>query len=831
MTTATRRVSAFAAVAVLVYAAQVLAQPPVEDAARRRIAMEKLAVVGSALYIGAHPDDENTAMLAWLAQGRKARTAYLSLTRGDGGQNLIGTEQGDELGVVRTEELLAARQIDGAEQFFTRAIDFGFSKTPEETLRFWGHDAVLSDVVWVIRSFRPDVIITRFPPNASGGHGHHTASAILASEAFAAAADPKRFPEQLKYVAPWQAKRLMWNAWRRPGESAPAEGPPELTVDLGAYDPVLGESYTEIAAASRSMHKSQGFGSTPRRGPQPNFLQFVAGDPPKSDLFDGVDLTWNRIPGGGAVGSILARTIAAYRDTDPAASVPALLKALAALDRLAPDPWIPVKRMELLDEIASCSGVWLEAMSATSTVTPGGSAEVTAVALDRSRVPMALVSVELSGSHLATGPLRPLEPNVPETRVIALKVPANAPYTQPYWLVRPHGIGLFAASDQTLIGRPKNPPAMTATFVLRAGGQDLVYTVPVQHRWTDPVEGERIRDLAIVPAVTVNFAAPVLVVPDANPRVVRAVARANETEVAATLRLTVPAGWRVEPESVPLEFKARGEERTVRFTLAPPAGESTGELTALLVTDHEEPARSLVEISHPHIPVQTLLPPAQVKLVRVDVGPPIKRVGYVMGPGDEVPEILRQLGVQVSLLSDDDLEGADLAGFDAIVVGVRAYNTRPSLAQAEDRLLAYVQGGGTLVVQYNNDRDLLTDRLGPYPIKLSRERVTDETAPVTVLAPDSPLLTTPNAISAADFSGWVQERGLYFPESWDPRYQAPLAMSDPGEKPLDGSVLFACVGKGSYVYTGLAFFRQLPAGVPGAIRLFANLLAGGKPHG
>jgi LmbE family N-acetylglucosaminyl deacetylase len=818
-----------ALVAAVLCATRVLAQPPVEDAARRRIAMENLAVVASALYIGAHPDDENTAMLAWLAQGRKVRTAYLSLTRGDGGQNLIGTEQGDLLGVVRTEELLAARQIDGAEQFFTRAIDFGFSKTPEETLRFWGHDAVLADVVWVIRSFRPDVIITRFPPNASGGHGHHTASAILAAEAFTAAADPKRFPEQLAYVTPWQAKRLMWNAWRRPGEAAPAGGPPELTVDLGAYDPVLGESYTEIAAASRSMHKSQGFGSTPRRGRQPNFLQFVAGDPPKSDLFDGIDLTWNRIPGGRAVGALLGRTIAAYRDTDPAASVPALLKALAALDRLAPDPWIPVKRKELLDEIAACSGVWLEAMSATSTVTPGGSAEVTAVALDRSRVPISLVSVQLSGGG-PIGPLRPLDPNQPETRVIAAKVPAGAPYTQPYWLVRPHGIGLFDVRDQTLIGRPRNPPAMTASFVLRIGGQDLTYTVPVQYCWTDPVEGERTRDLAVVPAVTVNFAAPVLVLPEATPRLVRAVARANEA-VTATLRLAAPAGWRVEPERMPLEFKVRGEERAVRFILTPPAGESTGELTAFLVTDHEEAARSLVEISHPYIPLQTLLPPAQVKLVRVNIAPPVKRVGYVMGPGDEVPEILRQLGIQVSLLSDGDLEDADLSGFDAIVVGVRVYNTRPALAQAEDRLLAYVENGGTLVVQYNNDRGLVTDRIGPYPIKLSRERVTDETALVTVLAPDSPLLTTPNRITAADFDGWVQERGLYFPESWDPRYQAPLAMSDPGEKPLDGSLLFARVGKGSYVDTGLAFFRQLPAGVPGAVRLFANLLAGGRPRG
>jgi hypothetical protein len=689
---------------------------------------------------------------------------------------------------------------------------------------------VLSDVVWVIRSFRPDVIITRFPPHASGGHGHHTASAILAAEAFSAAADPKRFPEQLEFVRPWQARRLMWNAWRRPGESAPAGGPLELTVDLGAYDPVLGESYTEIAAASRSMHKSQGFGSAPRRGPQPNILQFVAGDPPKADLFDGIDLTWDRIPGGHAVGAVLERAIAAYRDTDPAASVPALVEALAALDRLAPDPWTVVKRKELLDEIASCSGLWLEAMSATSTVTPGGTAEVTAVALDRSRVPISLVSIALTGSAPAAGPLRPLEPNVPETRVITSTVPLDEPYTQPYWLVRPHGIGLFAVSDQTMIGRPKNPPAMTARFVVRIGGRDLTYTVPVQHRWTDPVEGERVRDLAVVPAVTVNFAAPVLVVPDSRPRILRAVARGNEAGATATLRLAAPAGWRVEPEKVPLVFAARGEERTVRFKLTPPPEEGTGELAAFIASGHQEPAHALVVVSHPHIPPQTLLPLAAVKLVRVNVALPGRRVAYVMGPGDEIPAVLRQLGFEVSLLSDDQLEDADFAEFDAVVVGVRAYNTRPTLAQAEDRLLAYVQGGGTLVVQYNNDRGLVTDRLGPYPIKLSRERVTDEAAPVTVLTPNSPLLTAPSAITAADFNGWVQERGLYFPESWDPRYEAPFAMADPGGKPLDGALLFARVGKGSYVYTGLAFFRQLPAGVPGAIRLFVNLLAGGRPH-
>jgi len=368
------------------------------------------------------------------------------------------------------------------------------------------------------------------------------------------------------------------------------------------------------------------------------------------------------------------------------------------------------------------------------------------------------------------------------------------------------------------------------TFVLRAGARELRYAVPVQQRWTDPVEGERTRELTIVPRVTVDLGVPVMVVGDAKPRAIRVVASANEAKAAATVRLAAPAGWRVEPERVALAFEKTGDERTARFTLTPPEGEGTGALQAFVVTDREEPARSRIEISHPHIPPQTMLPPASARLVRVDVARPVERVGYVMGPGEEIPAILRQLGFEVSLLSDEDLEDADLSRFGTIVVGVRAYNTRTRLAQAEDRLLAFVKEGGTLVVQYDNERGLVTDRLGPFPIKLSRDRVTDETAPVTILLPGNPLLRTPHAITAADFSGWVQERGLYYPGSWDPSYQAPLAMSDPGEKPLEGALLFAPYGKGSYVHTSLAFFRQLPAGVPGAIRLFVNLLAGGRPR-
>ena len=630
------------------------------------------------------------------------------------------------------------------------------------------------------------------------------------------------------------------NAWRRDGEQRPADAKPQLTVDLGAYDPVAGESFGEIAAASRSMHKSQGFGSAPRRGPLPNYLEMVAGAPATADLFDGVDLTWNRVPGGAAVGKIIARVTAAYRDTDPAATVPALLEALAAVDSLERGPWVAEKRQELVEAIGMCTGLWLEAMSGTPAATPGSMIEVTALAVNRSAVLLTLVRIETPftpapGNPAAIGggsrdPMTPLENNQPVTQKIAVHLPKDLAYTQPYWLAAPHGIGLFNVTDQTLIGQPRTPPAVLATFVLRAGTQELRYAVPVQHRWTDPVEGERTRDLAIVPKITVDLGVPVLVLPDARPHVIRVTARAHEAKATASVRLAAPTGWRVEPERVALAFEAIGDERAARFTLTPPAGESTGEVDAFVMTDREEPARSEIEISHAHIPPQLLLPPASAKLVRVDVALPVTKVGYVMGPGDEIPAILRQLGFQVVLLSDDDLEDADLVTFGAVVVGVRAYNTRPRLAQVQERLLAYVQDGGTLVVQYDTERGLVTDRLGPFPLKLSRDRVTDETAPVTVLVPGHPLLTTPNAIAARDFDGWVQERGLYFPGSWDPRYQALLAMSDPGEKPLQGALLFAPYGKGSYVHTSLAFFRQLPAGVPGAIRLFVNLLGGGRTH-
>ncbi|MBI2840636.1 MAG: PIG-L family deacetylase [Acidobacteria bacterium] len=810
-----------------------IAPPP--DAARRRIALEKLLVTGRALYIGAHPDDENTAMLAWLTQGRKLSAAYLSLTRGDGGQNLIGAEQGDALSVIRTEELLAARKLDGAEQLFTRAADFGFSKTPEETLRFWGRDRILADIVYAIRSFRPDVLITRFPTSGDGGHGHHTASAQLALEAYTAAADPARFSEQLSRVSPWRSTRLFWNAWTPPGAEKPRSGgsAPILTVDLGVYNPVLGQSYVELAASSRSMHKSQGFGSPARRGFFPNYLELLAGSPASGDPFDGIDLSWGRYAGGAAVEAALKEALAAYSDLEPHRSVPALIRALTLAEKLPDEPLTRGKRAEIVGCIRDCAGLWLESVTDSPSVTRGAAVKITLSLLRRSPLTVRCARVEMPfGAPPAMTGITP-EQNILAQADATVTIPPGLAYSNPYWLEGERDRGVTAVPDESLRGLPHNPPPIVVRFVLEIEGREVAFDVPVQHRWTDPVEGERYRDATVVPEVTVSFENHAVLFSGQGARSVRMVARAQRDGASARVSFACPQGWTVTPRAVEVAFSKRGEERSLRVEIAPPAAESSGELRVSLATagHPEEPARQFLQVDHPHIPVQVLLPVASVRLVRAELTTPVHRVGYVMGAGDDIPGMLRQLGVDVTLLTDADLEETDLSRFDAIVTGVRAFNTRPRLGELSDALLRYVDAGGTLVVQYNTNRDLVAARIAPFPLELSRDRTTDESASVTLLRPDHPILVTPHRIRASDFEGWVQERGLYYPGKWDDRFTPLLEMGDPGETPSRGAVLVTPSGKGMYVYTGISFFRQLPAGVPGAIRLFLNLLGGGRARG
>jgi len=804
---------------------------PTWDAAERQLAFDKLAVLGSVLYVAAHPDDENTAMLAYLSKGRLLRTGYLALTRGDGGQNLIGTEQGAALGVLRSEELLAAREIDGAEQFFTRAIDFGYSKSAEETFSVWDREQVLADVVWVFRRFRPDVIVTRFPTDGQGGHGHHTASAQLALEAFTAAADPARFPEQLAHVRPWQATRIFWNAWRPRVEDRTPEMPPLLAVDLGSYSPLLGASFAEIAARARSMHKSQGFGASSRRGTLPNHLELLAGPPPDGgDFLAGIDTGWTRLPGGAAVQAAVERARAAHDPEQPERAVPQLVAVLGELDRLAPDPWVEGKRDEVVALIRACTGLWLEAVASEPTVTPGATLALTATALNRSGLALTLERIALPfGGAVQVG--APLPDNLAVGREVTVPIPPDTPPTQPYWLAEPPAGALYRVTDPRLTGRPRSRPELRFGFVLRVVGREVTVPVVAEYRRTDPVAGELARPVEVVPPVLIRLDRAVVLFPDGEPRRVTVRVVAGRAGVAGSARLAVPPGFAATPSERPFSLAAIRAEQALEFTVTPPHEPSVGTLTALASCDGATYAHGLATVDHPHIQPQTMLLPAQASLVRTELAIDGRRIGYVVGAGDEVPDALRQMGYAVELLSDEQLAGGDLGGFDAIVTGVRAYNTRTALASAQARLLEYVAAGGTLVVQYNTGRETVTDRLGPYPLELSRDRVTVEGAPVSILVPDHLLLAGPNPITAADFAGWVQERGLYFPGSWDVRYDAPLAMADPGEPATRGAVLYATHGKGAYVYTGLSFFRQLPAGVPGAYRLFANLLAAGKPGG
>ena len=844
-----RRLAAFVLVLVLAVPAHVLlAAAPAEtpNAAEIRLALAKLNVVGGVLYVAAHPDDENTAFLAWASREKLVDSGYLSMTRGDGGQNLIGTEAGELMGVLRTQELLAARRLDGAKQFFSRAIDFGYSKSPEEALGIWGREQVLADTVRVIRTFRPDVIVTRFPATGEGGHGHHTASAILAEEAFKAADDPARFPEQLKALTPWQPKRLLWNVFRFGGDAPRKEVPGQVTANLGGYNALLGRSYTEIAALSRSMHKSQGFGSAERRGTWLNDFKNIAGAPAEKDLFEGIDLTWARFgTKGEEIGKILRKVEEGFREVDPAASVPGLVEAWTAIARLAesssdspsspskksPDPLLLRKQNDIADAIRACLGLWVEAIASEPTAMPGATLKVATMILNRSSRPATLESVSVTFAEPpgTGGAGSALAANEPLRREIALTLPADAATTQPFWLSERPGKGLFTVFDTSLIGSPENPPALVARFAVRVEGVLVPFDAPVVFRRTDPVKGEIYRPFVITPPVMATFDEKVYAFGSAQPKKVR-VTLTSGGATAGVLRLRTEAGFSASPAEIPFTFAARGEERALVFMVTPPSGAAVAaaaSIAAEAVVNGKVFSKGVVRVDYPHIPLQTLFPPAEARVLRLDVKAPQAPVGYVMGSGDEVPDALRQMGYTVTLLSDDELENSDLSRYAAIVTGIRAYNTRPRLKLAEARLMDYVEKGGTVVAQYNTTGDLVTEQLGPYPFKLSRDRVTVEEAPVRFLSPSSPLLTFPNRLTPADFDGWVQERGLYFAGTWDPRYETVIESHDPGEGEKPGGLLYARHGKGAFVYTGYAFFRQLPAGVPGAYRLFVNLVSAG----
>ncbi|MEZ0484222.1 PIG-L family deacetylase [Fibrella aquatica] len=800
--------------------------------------IRRLNVLGSVLYIAAHPDDENTLFLTYLHNERNLRTAYLSLTRGDGGQNLIGAEQGEYVGVIRTQELLAARRVDGPEQLFSRAYDFGFSKSTDEAVKIWGRDQVLSDIVYLIRKFQPDVIVTRFPPDSRAGHGHHSASGYLAEEAFKLSNDPKAYPEQLKLVKPWQARRLFWNAFipnQFASNNRPNEAGTIIGVETGLYNPLLGKSYGELAAESRSQHKSQGFGVAANRGAKIDYLLLKEGDKPQLDLAEGIDMSWNRIPNSERIQEQVYKLSSQFNPLQPSASVPALVTLHREISQLdTSQVYVRTKQTEIQTLIQQCLGLVFEALPTDYAATPGGQIDVRLNAINRLNFPVKLTKIRLPQIGRDTTMNVVMKANEQTSFVVPAKLPASVHYTQPYWLEKPQQKGLFTVTDQRLIGLPESPPQLTAEFTIDIDGMAFTYSRPWLYKYTDPVEGELYRSFEIRPDVTVNLTERVYAFVDNVAKTVDVVVKANRANVKGSVSLEVPTGWRVTPSSEPFELTEKLQEQRVTFTLTPlSSNASAGKLRAVALAGGGRFTTGIRTVSYPHIPPQTLFPAAEATVERLNVVVKAKNVGYIAGAGDEVPAALRQMGCTVSLLDEAEL-GKDLSRFDAIVVGIRAYNTEEFLKGAQPKLMDYVKKGGTMVVQYVTagntflQSGLKVNQIGPFPFGIGRDRVAEEDAVITVLNPSQFLLNKPNKITEADFKGWVQERGIYFAQDYGQEYESLFSMNDTGEAPKLGSLIYASYGKGHYIYTGLAFFRQLPNGVPGAYRLFANLISAGS---
>jgi len=791
-----------------------------------KLALKKLNVLGSVLYIAAHPDDENTAVLSYFASGRLTKTGYLSLTRGDGGQNLIGSEQSDELGVIRTQELLEARKKDGAEQFFSRAIDFGYSKTANETFKIWGKDEILSDVVYVIRKFKPDIIITRFPTDGNGGHGHHTASAILAVDAFDLANNKNAFPEQLKYVDTWQPKRIFWNAWMPLLEQRGDDLSKLLSVNLGEYNPLLGMSYTEISAISRTMHKSQGFGSGGRRDEVLNYFQLLKGDDAQKDLLEGIDISWNRIKGGKEIGKMIEQAIENFDHLNPALIMPELVSIYRKISSIDDEYWKEVKLKELKGIIRSCVGIWVEAISQDFFVSPGDNIDIITGIVNRSDINITLNKIGLTYSdELLVDSL--LQKGKMINNSFTIQIPGDEKVTQPFWLSSEHRIGIYEVADQRLVAKAENDPALKTVFSVDINGLTIDFDTPVYHRRVDPVDGEIYRPLLISPPVTLNFDKEVYLFPDNAKREIRFNLRSFKDNANGRINFSLNNGWKVEPAYVEFSHDKKYQNKQLSVKVIPTKDFRESELIAEILIDGKMYSNSLIEINYPHIMQQTLFPQSKSKLVRLDIGKPsFSKLGYINGSGDKIPEYLRDLGFNVDILSDEDLLAKDLNEYETIIAGIRAYNTRDVLSSAQSRLLKFIENGGNYIVQYQIGRDIIAFP-GPYPFEISRDRVTEENADVSFIDPKNDLVNFPNKITEKDFDGWVQERGLYFASKFEDNYKSVLQMNDEGESPKNGSLIKLNYGKGTFIYTGLSFFRQIPAGVPGAIRLFVNLISAG----
>lgn len=788
------------------------------------------------LYLAAHPDDENTGLLSWLVNDRNVETGYLSLTRGDGGQNLLGTEQGAALGLIRTHELLEARKLDGAQQFFTRAIDFGFSKNTTDTFKQWDENSIVADVVWVIRRFRPDVIICRFPPTAAAGHGQHAASAVVAEKAFKLAGDKSAFPNQLKYVNTWQPKRILWNTFRFGSVNTTAEN--QLKITVGQYDPQLGMGYGELAGISRSLHKSQGAGTQSVAGVKTEYFSHVAGEPAKANLFDGISKTWTK-EGSPDIDQSLDKIISDFNFNHPENSLPALL-ALRKKVMALKDSDLKKDKIKSLDQIIiSCVGFMGEVVTSQPEAVAGNQYNFRLNVISRAENPVVLEKVKWLNTS------ENLNRKLSKDSLIIIQhdiqIPEDAALTEPYWLAKePVNAATFSVPNDTLIGLPETESALNVVLNLKIGSENFQVKLPLSFKKLDPVRGDVVEPLRIVPALEVKFTQPLYLVKE------------NE-DLKVSLQFKVNSDRPFRNGKVNLMYNGErlgggdlqsfnGKYVTVDYTIPKTKLASIPsnrlQLDANFVADGITYDKKQVLIQYPHLPSLQYFAPASVTVMKGDLKATVKKVGYIEGAGDFIPEFLRMAGIQVDVLKDEDFYGKavesgsgaqnKLSQYDAIVMGVRANNTEKNLGRWMPFLWSYVKGGGNLVMQYNTNQDTTVDQLGIYSFRIANKRVTEENAAVTFLNPNHKLLNFPNKITQNDFNGWVQERGAYFPDQWDVAYEPLFEMHDTGEEPLQGSTLYAKYGKGNFIYTPLAFFRQLPAGNVGAARLFLNFLSAQK---
>lgn len=788
--------------------------------------LNQLKQLTSVLYFAAHPDDENTRMLTWLVNEKHIPTAYLSLTRGDGGQNILGPHLGESLGLIRTHELLEARKLDGAQQFFTRAVDFGYSKTAEETFNHWDEDKLVEDAVWIIRKFRPDVIICRFPPNEQAGHGQHAASAIIAHKAFNTAGDKSKYPEQLRYVQAWRPKRILFNAYRFGSRNTTNEE--QFKLDVGQYNSLLGMGYGELAGISRSIHRSQGAGTRSIPGVQTEYLELVDGAPFSNSMFDGVTTTWERV-GRKDIDVKIDKIIKTYDFNHPEQSLPALLSLFKEVKAMNDNPWRYQKLEELQNLILHTAGFMAEIYADQPEAVRGETIPFTVNIIKRSDdVPVQLKDFTCTGEDTLCQLNMPEDVLVSFTRIIT--IPESTPLTEPYWLSKSQADAAhYPLPEQMLAGSPNTPNQLTAQATVTIGDETFLVPIPLSYKTLDATHGDVVEQLRIVPDVILNFTSAFYLAKDDGSLTTNVHIHANKEINNAALKVYN----NILVKDVPNISLNKGGDTTIRVYFGSDYVQKSRmdnfDLFAQL-SDVEGNTynKQQVIIKYEHLPTLQYFTGAHTKVLKKTWVNTAKKIGYIEGAGDDVSEILRFAGLEVETLKSTDMNATDLKKYDAIMVGIRAVNTVDNIALQLPILMLYVKDGGTLVMQYNTAHRMNTKDIGPYPIELSYDRVTEEDAAVTFLHPEHKLLNTPNKITQTDFEDWVQERGLYFAKEWDEHYTPLFSMHDTGEEPVNGSTLYTSYGKGHYIYTPLSFFRQLPAGNTGAIRLLCNFLSIGN---